>query len=274
MVDYRKWDNLEDSDDEKEARPVSAHVSRHQMVGGGGCRPKSLFVRLDEHDDGVGLRRIFLTDPRRFTPVRDPGLGVFVRWGLPTEEEGDGEAGVMRPMRTQFMYGSFNELLPPEEQFLAVLVDAKREKMIAALPGLGPHLSTDLVIKVSLRGTNPLVWRRIRVAAGTNLRTFHDRVLGPSMGWERNYHGYWFTDFSDGALWCPLDECSAVDMMHANLHVIAALKPQETKIGELLRAAGDSCGYTYDLGDLFDHVRSRPAILISTMSHPGHQHHH
>ena len=57
-----------------------------------------------------------------------------------------------------------------------------------------------------------------------------------------------------GALWCPIGESSAIDIVSwGSAHVMAALKPKETKIGELLQRPGDKILYTYDLGDFWEH---------------------
>ena len=74
------------------------------------------------------------------------------------------------------------------------------------------------------------------------------------MGWSRNYHSYYFTDFADGAMWSPLGKTSSIDMLvHGKWRVIGALDPAETTLAQLLRAPGAQLGYTYDLGDMWEH---------------------
>ena len=49
--------------------------------------------------------------------------------------------------------------------------------------------------------------------------------------------------------------------MHVGLHVVDALDPFETDIGEILTHKGARMGYTYDLGDQFEHVITCTEIL-------------
>ena len=109
---------------------------------------------------------------------------------------------------------------------------------------------SDLTIRIDLviilddqfMATSPPIFRTLRVSGGVPLNTFHDKILGPAMGWERNYHGYMFTDLSDGAMWAPLNESSAIDMMHAGMHVPAALDPRQTTLGQVLHTSKDEGG--------------------------------
>ena len=284
MVDYSKWDHIgsdEDSSDEDSPRfPEGAEVpselvnmASEVLNPRGGDTPsiENCYVTLHPQDTGAGLRRCFLTDPRTFVPVLDERTQTATMWGLPEEDEGGGiPASMMRRMTTQSIY--FREK-SPEQQFVEVLKDRKRAALAARRDEAAQGL--DLIVRVALaefgrhrsfEELDPSVWRRVRLSGATNLQTLHDRVLGPAMGWTRNYHGFFFTDFSDGALWCPIDESSAIDMMHVPHHIIAALRPADTTLGELLRAPGDRLGYTYDIGDFFEHVLTLEAVVPAAES--------
>lgn len=104
------------------------------------------------------------------------------------------------------------------------------------------------------------------MSGGINLGMFQDKVLGPVVGWTRNYHTYYFSDFTDGSLWCPIGKSSAFDMMHVSMHVTDALDPFETKLHEILKEPGARIGYTYDLGDQFEHLITCTKVLSADES--------
>lgn len=72
------------------------------------------------------------------------------------------------------------------------------------------------------------------------------------MGWCRHYHAYYFTDFSDGSLFGPVDSGS-IDMMHLSHNGVKWIRDEDYNLGHLL-AHGDSVGFMYDLGDHYDHL--------------------
>ncbi|KAH8098414.1 hypothetical protein JL720_1357 [Aureococcus anophagefferens] len=55
-------------------------------------------------------------------------------------------------------------------------------------------------------------------------------------------------------------------MMHASHLIVGALEPSETTLGELLREPGDRIGYTYDLGDFFEHVITLEEVVDASAS--------
>ena len=288
MVDYSRFEHIGSSSDEDEqpAEPWEAQQRRIQerMAGGEVFVPttKDLTAprfenetgwRLDLHpeDMGRGLRRVFRQNPHAFEPVVHEPTGTATMWGLPDEDdEGGGMATMMRRMSTQFLYVDRET---PEQQFVNVLVERKRGALARGRDEAAQ--GRDLVVRVALaefwrrssfEELAPSVWRRLRVSGALNLAQLHDRVLGPAMGWARNYHGYFYTDFTEGAVWCPLGECNAVDMMHASQLIVGALEPSETTLGELLREPGDRIGYTYDLGDFFEHVITLEEVVDADAS--------
>ena len=256
MVDYSRFEHIGSSSDEDEqpAEPWEAQQRRIQerMAGGAVFVPttKDLTaprldqtgwdLRLHPEDMGRGLRRVFRQNPRTFEPVLHEPTGTATMWGLPDEDdEGGGMATMMRRMSTQFLY---MDRETPEQQFVNVLVERKRGALARGRDEAAQ--GRDLVVRVALaefwrrssfEELAPSVWRRLRVSGALNLAQLHDRVLGAAMGWARNYHGYFYTDFTEGAVWCPMGECNAVDMMQEET---AAARGQEEEEGFRGRARG------------------------------------
>merc|ERR1712227_1092148 len=101
-------------------------------------------------------------------------------------------------MTTQFLKHG-----PIEEQFVKGLINHKCNKLSGT--EISPDESKDLIIKVWMRDTNPLIWRKFKVCSAVSLFTFADKILIPVMGWTRNYHGYIFIDRTDGAHFGPIN---------------------------------------------------------------------
>lgn len=98
------------------------------------------------------------------------------------------------------------------------------------------------ILRIELAGIEPLIWRRVAVRATTNLQTLH-RIIQAAMGWL-DYH-----------LW----EFEAVDILYgvpdpdgaAWGHVVR--RASTTKLSKLLKDGPTTFGYTYDLGDNWEH---------------------
>jgi hypothetical protein len=104
----------------------------------------------------------------------------------------------------------------------------------------------DYVIKVTISGIEPPIWRRLQVPGSLTFGQLHG-VLQTAFGWL-DYHLYRFAfdglvvveedpDFSASELWG--DGVSEVD-------------PARTAIGSLFKSH-DRCVYEYDFGDSWDH---------------------
>jgi len=210
-------------------------------------------ARVNPKDDLTGLSPSVFKDPRKFTPVPD-SEGVVMRWGL---EDSGGMESMMRHMTTQSMYGFGNDKTP-EEQWIELRKQAKRQQI--ACNAAVSAASQDMEIRVELINgfepspvqgmpipLSPRIWREFRLSGATNLGILHDKILSPVMGWTRNYHGYFYTDLSDGSIWAPIGRCDAIDMMHVNLHVIAALDPFETALYQILSEGGRAGGCSSDV---------------------------
>mmetsp|Transcript_3102 Transcript_3102/g.6830 ORF Transcript_3102/g.6830 Transcript_3102/m.6830 type:complete len:447 (+) Transcript_3102:197-1537(+) len=134
-------------------------------------------------------------------------------------------------------------------------------------------MPSDFVIRISLvrdetslTELNPPVWRRFKVSSTVNLELLHDKILAPVMGWERNYHTYYFRKANP-----PMEtfyvqqDSQASDAMHIGsngvLRGATLLKPEDATIGDLLKETGDKCIYNYDLGDCFYHCLELEMIV-------------
>jgi len=101
-------------------------------------------------------------------------------------------------------------------------------------------------IKVTLRGINPPIWRRLRVPGIITFEQLH-RVIQASFGWL-NYHLYQFevgsTVFAERDL-----DCTDEDLLGAGKE---RLDPGAHLIRAFL-SEGDKFAYRYDFGDGWNH---------------------
>ncbi len=104
-------------------------------------------------------------------------------------------------------------------------------------------------IKVTLKGSKPPIWRRMRVTSETTLAQLH-RILQRVMGWE-SYHLYQFVvggiEYGDPGM---LEEMEGEDARRVTL-------------ATLVRGEKDKFFYEYDFGDSWDHE-----LLIEQMLPP------
>ncbi len=96
-----------------------------------------------------------------------------------------------------------------------------------------------LQLKISLKGSKPLVWRRFLVKDSVTFHKLHE-IIQKIMGWE-NYHLY---EFGAGGLTISLPDEDAG-------HVTDSRK---TKLCDILAAERQRFDYTYDFGDSWEHV--------------------
>lgn len=162
--------------------------------------------------------------------------------------------GVMLRM---FMRNNYIGLESPEAQFVKPLKKRKYKKLKSELPERQPLFERDFVLCIELcrgdlRSMKPRLYRRVAVSGGLALRVFHDRVLGPAMGWVRNYHGYFFTDPTDGAVF-GCENSRAIDMMHKENNVSGMLDDSGVHLAQVLFEEGMQLLYLYDLGDHWYH---------------------
>ena len=99
-------------------------------------------------------------------------------------------------------------------------------------------------VKISLRGTKPLIWRRILVEKTSTFEALHE-VIQIAMGWT-NSHLHEFT--ADGVrIGQPLDE---FDMDYREKLINEATVTLES----VLTDGTQTVDYTYDFGDSWEHT--------------------
>lgn len=75
------------------------------------------------------------------------------------------------------------------------------------------------------------------------------------MGWARGYHGYVFEDHHDGAILGAKKFGNYVDVrMWAQQNYNAFADDRQFPLASILREVGDTCKYTYDMGDKWSHI--------------------
>jgi len=98
-------------------------------------------------------------------------------------------------------------------------------------------------IKVTLLGTDPPIWRRLRVPANLTLETLHD-VLQLAMGWE-DCHMH---DFRIGQ-----QRFGKPDPMEREFGGPRTASERTARLFHVLGRAGIKAVYTYDFGDSWEH---------------------
>ncbi len=98
------------------------------------------------------------------------------------------------------------------------------------------------ILRVELVDIEPLIWRRVAVRTTTNLQTLH-RIIQAAMGWL-DYH-LWEFEADDVRYGVPNPEDAAWGRV---VHRASA-----TKLAKLLKDRPAAFGYTYDMGDNWEH---------------------
>ena len=98
-------------------------------------------------------------------------------------------------------------------------------------------------IKITLLGTDPPIWRRLRVPANLTLETLHD-VLQLAMGWE-DCHMH---DFRIGQ-----QRFGTPDPMEREFGGPRTASERTARLFQVLGRAGIKAVYTYDFGDSWEH---------------------
>jgi len=113
---------------------------------------------------------------------------------------------------------------------------------MARAPSRAAEEPVALVLKIALRGLRPPVWRRVRVASDSTLRTLH-RVIQAAMGWQ-DYHLHEF-EIGDRRYGEPDDEpWPGAERVYSDANV---------KLGALLGQHVKRFRYVYDFGDDWEH---------------------
>lgn len=98
------------------------------------------------------------------------------------------------------------------------------------------------ILRIELADIEPLIWRRVAVRTTTNLQTLH-RIIQAAMGWL-DYH-LWEFEADDVLYGVPDPEGAAWG------HVVH--RASATKLAKLLTEGSTTFGYTYDMGDNWEH---------------------
>jgi len=97
------------------------------------------------------------------------------------------------------------------------------------------------------------VWRLCTCFGDTNLDGFHDQIINPAMGWRRHYHSYKFIVPTSGATFGPEDSDAVDAWVWAGSNGSYFLNSEDYDLRHVMRKPGHRLGYTYDLGDWWQH---------------------
>jgi hypothetical protein len=104
-------------------------------------------------------------------------------------------------------------------------------------------------IKISLKGSRPLIWRRVLVSGADSLARLH-MILQAVMGWE-NYHLHMYR-IQGGVYGDPEDD---------ELGNLGTKDEHDYSLAQLISEAGTIFEYEYDFGDSWGHLLEVEAIL-------------
>jgi hypothetical protein len=203
--------------------------------------------RLRRPDDALAVRNRELADaayafmrqrPSDQWPIWDVAIALLARGLYRADVPPDPLRAVLKADRRFDIEGlsGFDGRLASLAPALPIYVslNAVPEPPAVALPAGALYQ-----IKVTLRGSNPPIWRRLVVAADTRLSTLHN-ILQAAMGWENDHlHG-----FQVGRRWIGEP---AEDPWHE------ADGERKLKLSDVAPAAKSKLRYQYDFGDSWDH---------------------
>jgi len=104
----------------------------------------------------------------------------------------------------------------------------------------GPHTATGRTvhtIKVTLRGSQPPIWRRLEVPSASTLQQLHN-IIQSAFGWE-DYH-----------MWALETAGQRYGAAGSDLGIRSAASK---RLGQVAPRVGDKLRYTYDFGDDWEH---------------------
>ncbi|KAG2103793.1 MM3350-like domain-containing protein, partial [Suillus discolor] len=195
---------------------------------------KPKFVNFLSGDNGEGM-------PETFFEAKTGSHGQIQTWGIfPYNEDNLGLRWNPNDMAHQFSYDNRGGTPWPENQFMDVLKDRKRDQLSKL--DLADLDKKDMFLQDA--NGDPRIWRRIGV--------FQDKVLSPILNWVRNLHCYTFTDLRDGAVFGP-EDANATDIMHINQVGYVYLPDDKYMLAHLFSKVGDTFAYLYDYGDKWHH---------------------
>ncbi|RPA81045.1 hypothetical protein BJ508DRAFT_376754 [Ascobolus immersus RN42] len=230
---------------------------------------RQVWVKIHPYDRIERIDPLYLTDPEKHVPVKDPDTGKFEAWGVVTRNEvkNNYEFDRLKMCNTPYFY---NDIDSPEEQWFKFLARRKETRLRADQTVIRQRQSRDFVLKIEYdelkngKGES-LVWRTVKVSGAMKLSVFCDKVVLPVMGWTRNYHAYLFTDRRDGALFGPKNAAFA-DLCSMNMRGYEFLDDEKYSIAHVLTKEHSELGFHYDLGDFWPHNVTVEKILSSEES--------
>ncbi|KAJ6455428.1 MM3350-like domain-containing protein [Mycena sanguinolenta] len=224
---------------------------------------KQTFVKFLNQDDLKAIHPVYLTDPANFKPRRHL-RGDTLDWGIVeldfSVELSPAEMIERRMRRDRALVKClYHGELEPQVQFINALMEKKKATLAAARD---PQRELcDFVLTIRLRSTESastttcLMWRQLKVAGGTKLSVFQDKILAPALGWTRNYHAYLITDANDGAQYGAAG-ASHIDLMFLKDNGHTYIDDHEYSLADVLPGSNPekpAFHYIYDLGDYWFH---------------------
>jgi Plasmid pRiA4b ORF-3-like protein len=96
-------------------------------------------------------------------------------------------------------------------------------------------------VRIELRDSDPLIWRRVEVPTSVTLKILHD-IIQAVMGWS-DYHLWEFT-IGKQKYGLPVDE---------NWGTKPRLEASKVRLRDVLKPRKTGIDYTYDFGDCWEH---------------------
>jgi pRiA4b ORF-3-like protein len=123
--------------------------------------------------------------------------------------------------------------------------------------GRGPRRAERVTyrVRVDLKETKPLTWRRLDLASDLNLAEVHD-ILQAAFGWtDSHLHGFaagpeFYSAEAERYL-CPFDVMEGED---------EGTPEEQVRLDEVLAEVGDTLAYAYDYGDGWQHLLTLEAV--------------
>jgi len=112
-----------------------------------------------------------------------------------------------------------------------------------------------LHLKITLMGSNPLIWRRFQVTESCRIDRFH-QIIQIVMGWQNAHlHEFCFQDRKIGML---LDDDFDLPQVEDET---------ELYLSDLSLGNGDTFAYLYDFGDSWEHIVDLENISDGVLPH-------
>jgi hypothetical protein len=135
------------------------------------------------------------------------------------------------------LHGALTSREPVDPAAYSAALDTLRPSQHTATAGT-PAGNAVYQVKITLRGTKPPIWRRLRLPAGTTLPQLH-RVIQAAFGWtDSHLHAF----EADGRRYAD----PTAELGHTT-------DERRTRLYQVAPATGARIRYTYDFGDSWEH---------------------